>query len=131
MNQKILVVEDDGDLRRALTIRLQASGYDVVTAEDGKGAVLTAWAEKPNLVLLDLGLPGLDGFTVLDDFDTLPGLCNTPVVVLTGRNPGVAEPQARRYGISAFLRKPVDNDVLLASIAEALATGYRPLGTIR
>lgn len=125
MNQKILLVEDDANLRKALTIALQASGYDVVTAEDGKGAVLRAWTEKPALVVLDLGLPGLDGFTVLDDFNTLPGLCNTPVVVLSGHEPSVAEPRVRQHGISAYLRKPVTTDVLRATIAEALATGSR------
>ena len=131
MNQKILIVEDDHDLRRALMIRLRASGYDVFTAEDGIGAVSTARKEKPDLVLLDLGLPAGNGFAVLDHFNMLPALCDTPVVVLTGRDPSVAERNARQYGISAFLRKPVDNDVLLATIAEALATGYRPVPTLR
>jgi DNA-binding response OmpR family regulator len=131
MNQKILIVEDDRDLRRALTIRLRKSGYEVVVAEDGIGAVGTARKEKPDLVLLDLGLPAGNGFAVLDHFNMLSVLCDTPVVVLTGRDPSVAEPNARRYGISAFLRKPVDNDVLLATIAEALATGYRTAPTLQ
>jgi DNA-binding response OmpR family regulator len=123
MTKKILVVEDDSDLRRALTIRLRASGYQIVTAEDGIGAVDTARKEKPDLVLLDLSLPAGNGFAVLGQFNNLSDLCETPVVVLTGRDPRVAEPTARCYGISAFLRKPVDNDVLLATIAEALAKG--------
>jgi DNA-binding response OmpR family regulator len=130
MNPKILIVEDDRDMRRGLMIRLRASGYDVVTAEDGTGAVSTARQEKPDLVLLDLGLPDGNGFAVLDHFNMLPVLCNIPVVVLTGRDRSVAEPIARHYGISAFLRKPVDNDVLLATIAEALATGYRTPPTL-
>jgi DNA-binding response OmpR family regulator len=125
MRKKILVVEDDIDLLRALTIRLHASGYQVVTAEDGKGAVDAARKEKPDLVLLDLSLPAGNGFAVLGQFNNLSGLYKTPVVVLTGRDPRVAEPTARGYGISAFLRKPVDNDVLLATIAEALTRGYR------
>ncbi len=127
MAKKILIVEDDRDLRRALTIRLRASGYDIVTAEDGMGAVRTANDEKPDLVLLDLGIPVGNGFTVLDRFNMLRDLCDTPVVVLTGRDPTVAEPMARNYGISAFLRKPVDNDILLATIAKALEDGYRPI----
>ena len=126
MNPKILIVEDDRDLQRALAIRLHASGYHVVTAEDGISAIATARKEKPDLVLLDLGLPAGNGFTVLESFSKMPGLWDTPVVVLTGRDPSVAEPQARQYGISAFMRKPVDNDVLLATIAESLATAGPP-----
>jgi two-component system KDP operon response regulator KdpE len=130
MKQKVLIVEDDSDLRRALTIRLRSSGYDIVSADDGVCAVSTALAEKPDLVLLDLGLPAGNGFQVLDHFNMLPDLCNTPVVVLSGRDPRVAEPEARKYGISAFLRKPVDNAILLTTIAEALADGSRSAPTL-
>ena len=86
MATKILIVEDDRDLRRALTIRLKAHGYDVVTAEDGVYAVSTARKEHPDLVLLDIGLPAGDGLTVLDRYSKLSDLCDIPVVVLTGRD---------------------------------------------
>ena len=120
MAKKILIVEDDRDLRRALTIRLRATGYDVVTAEDGLYAVSVARKEHPDLVLLDLGLPGGDGLTVLERYQNLSDLCAIPVVVLTGRDPRVAEPAARAYGVAGFLRKPVDNEVLLDTIRDAL-----------
>ena len=123
MAKKILIVEDDRDLRRALTIRLRSSGYDVVTAEDGVNAVSVARKEHPDLVLLDLGLPGGDGLTVLKRYQNLSDLCTIPVVVLTGRDPRVSEPAARAYDVAGFLRKPVDNNVLLDTIHQALDRG--------
>lgn len=120
MTEKILVVEDDPDLRRALTIRLRANGYDVITAEDGLFAVSMARNEHPDLVLLDIGLPCGDGLSVLERYHKLPDLSGMPVVVLTGRDPTVTEPAVRGFHVAAFLRKPVDNDVLLDTIRDAL-----------
>ena len=65
---KILVVEDDDDLRQGLTLRLKASGYDVVLACDGLAAVSVARTERPDLILLDIGLPGGNGLTVLQRY---------------------------------------------------------------
>jgi DNA-binding response OmpR family regulator len=120
MPKTILIVEDDGELRRGLTIRLKAAGYGVIDAEDGYSAVATTRKQRPDLVLLDLGLPCGDGISVLERYQALLPLCTIPVIVLSGRDPTVAEPAARRYGIADFLRKPVDNDVLLKSIRSAL-----------
>ena len=120
MTAKILIVDDDRELRRALTIRLRASGYDVVHAEDGLGAVSIARRERPDAVLLDLGLPGGDGLTVLGRYENLAELSAVPVIVLTGRDPSVAAEQVRPYIIEALLTKPVDNDVLLDTIGRAV-----------
>lgn len=117
---KILIIEDDNDLRHGLTLRLKASGYDVVQAHDGLAAVSIARHESPDAVLLDLGLPAGDGITVLDCYANLPALCDIPVVVLTGRDPRTAEPATRKFKVSAFLQKPVENQVLLAAIEHAL-----------
>jgi two-component system cell cycle response regulator len=89
-------------------------------SQDGLYAVSVARKERPDLVLLDLGLPGGDGLTVLERYRNLSDLCSIPVVVLTGRDPRVAEAPARAFDIAGFLRKPVDNAVLLATIQEAL-----------
>ena len=124
MAEKILIVEDDPDLRRALTIRLKANGYDVVTAEDGVFAVSVARNEHPDLVLLDIGLPAGDGLAVLERYAKLSDLRTIPVVVLTGRDPTVTEPAVRAHHVAAFLRKPVDNDVLLDTIRDALENKY-------
>jgi two-component system KDP operon response regulator KdpE len=117
---KILIVEDDADLRRGLTLRLRANGYDIVHASDGLSAVSAARNERPDLVLLDIGLPCGDGISVLHRYANMAALSAMPVVVLTGRDPRVAEPAVRQFYVAGFLTKPVENDVLLATIERAL-----------
>ena len=117
---KILIVEDDDDLRQGLARRLTASGYDVVLAADGLAAVSAALTEQPDLVLLDIGLPGGSGLTVLHRYSNVASLVFTPVVVLTGRDPLAIEESVRKYGVAGFLTKPADNDELLRVIARAL-----------
>jgi DNA-binding response OmpR family regulator len=117
---KILVVEDDDDLRHGLMLRLRASGYYVVQAGDGYGAISTANRENPDLILLDIGLPVGDGFTVLKRLSGLPALAIVPVIVLTGRDPYLTEPAVRKFRVAAFLRKPADNAELLDAVSRAL-----------
>jgi DNA-binding response OmpR family regulator len=117
---KILLVEDDDDLRRGLARRLTASDYDVVLAADGLTAVSVAHTERPDLVLLDIGLPGGSGLTVLHRYSEAAALMFTPVVVLTGRDPMAIEGDVRKYGVAGFLTKPADNDELLRVIERAL-----------
>lgn len=117
---KVLIVEDDDDLRRGLTLRLRSFGYDVVQAQDGVCAVSVARREHPDVVMLDIGLPGGDGITVLQRYANLPTLSSTPVVVLTGRDPAVTEPAVRAFNVTSFLRKPADNEQLAAAIANAI-----------
>ena len=128
---KVLIVEDDDDLRHGLTRRLQNSGYEVVQATDGVAAISVARHERPDVVLLDLGLPAGDGLVVLERYANLPDLSTIPVVVLTGRDPRIAEPATRKFHVAAFLQKPADNKDLVEAIERALRTqtarGRRPL----
>ena len=128
-SHKILLVEDDDDLRQGLARRLTAAGYDVLTAADGLAAVSTARTERPDLVLLDIGLPGGNGLTVLQRYSDTASLMFTPVVVLTGRDPIAIEPDVRKYGVAGFLTKPADNDELLRVIERALR-GERDPGAL-
>jgi DNA-binding response OmpR family regulator len=126
---KILIVEDDDDLRRGMMLRLRAFGYEVAAARDGAGAATVALEEKPDLVLLDIGLPAGDGLDVLDRYASTPALSGLPVIVLTGRDPRTTEQEGRRRHVAAFLRKPVENDVLattteLALRGETIPTGH-------
>ncbi len=123
MTRKVLIVEDDNDLRRGLGLRIKALGYDVAEAFDGYSAVAVARDTLPDVVLLDIGLPGGDGISVLERYAQMMQLSSIPVVVLTGRDPFVTEPLVRRYNVSAFLRKPADNDDLARALAEAVADG--------
>lgn len=117
---KVLLVEDDADLRRGLNVRLRSEGFDVAFAEDAVGAVSRARQEEPDVVLLDLGLEAGDGFVVMERLQNIGRLAAIPVVVLTGRDPRGNEERALAMGASAFLQKPVDNDELVSSLRMAL-----------
>ena len=127
---KILIVDDDPDLRRALRLRLRASNYDTVHAQDGYSAVAVAQKEHPDLIVLDLGLPAGDGFVVLDRLQKIDTLAGIPVVVLTARDPQNNEERALKGGAAAFFQKPVDNtellDVIRASLTDSRTPGLRP-----
>ena len=119
-NPKILIVDDDPDLRRALKIRLRANHYDTVHAADGYSAIAVAQKERPNLIILDLGLPAGDGFVVLDRLQNSDVLSRIPVIVLTARDPQSSEKQTQAAGAAAFFQKPADNNELLEVIHATL-----------
>lgn len=122
-NSKIMIVDDDPDLRQALRLRLRANHYDTVNAVDGYSAIAMAYKEHPNLIILDLGLPAGDGFVVLDRLQRDDKLSAIPVIVLTARDPQSSEQQALQAGAAAFFQKPADNaellDVIRATLSQA------------
>jgi DNA-binding response OmpR family regulator len=118
---KILVVDDDPDLVRALRLRLRANNYDIATAGDGYAAIATATKERPDLIVLDLGLPAGDGFVVLDRLQNNDMLSAVPVIVLSARDPDTSEARALRMGAAAFFQKPADNEELLNVIRVSLS----------
>lgn len=117
---KILIVDDDPDIRRGLSVRLRANDYEVVMAQDAITAISSAVKEKPDLVLLDIGLPAGDGFVVMERLQANSALAFIPVIVVSARDPQANRGKALRAGAKAFFMKPVDNDELLATIEEAL-----------
>jgi DNA-binding response OmpR family regulator len=119
---KILIIEDDPNLRRGMNLRLRANGYETALAEDGVSAVVVARAERPDLALVDIGLPGGDGFSVMRRLQSLASTAGMPMIVITGRDPLTAWPNAEALGAMTLLQKPVDTVKLLATIAEALGT---------
>ena len=121
MSKKILIVDDDADIRIGLNARLRANGYETAFAEDGLGALTVARKEDPDLILLDIGLPGGDGFVVLKRLRSHTSLRMKPVIVLTAREPASTEKKALDAGATAFFQKPADNQALLDAIATALA----------
>jgi two-component system KDP operon response regulator KdpE len=118
---KILVVDDDPDLVRALRLRLRANHYDIATAADGYAAIATAQKERPDLIVLDLGLPAGDGFVVLERLQNSDTLSGIPVIVLSARDPQNNEERALKAGAAAFFQKPADNEELLNVIRVSLA----------
>jgi len=119
VRKKILIVDDDPDQLRGLSVRLKANGYSVFSAADAVLAISVAREKEPDLVLLDIGLPGGDGFLVMERLrDRMP--VAVPVNIFTARDPLSYKERALNTGAVAFLQKPVDNDELLAVIGKAL-----------
>ena len=118
--QKILVVDDDANLVQALRLRLLANNFDIAVACDGYAAVATAQKERPDLIILDLGLPAGDGFVVLDRLRNRANLAGVPVIVLSARDPETSEERALMAGATAYFQKPADNDELLQVIRVSL-----------
>jgi DNA-binding response OmpR family regulator len=120
MMRKILVVEDDKHIALALTVRLQAAGYDVITAPDAVLAVSMALKHRPDLVLLDILMPGGNGFLVAERIHDLEAMLGVPCIFITAsKQPGLRD-QARRLGAAGFFEKPHDAGELLATIRATL-----------
>ena len=117
---KILIVDDDPELRMALKLRLRANNYETVSASDGYSAIALAQKERPNLIILDLGLPAGNGFIVLKRLQESDSLSHIPVIVLTARDPQSNELRSLDAGATAFFQKPADNNELLQVIRASL-----------
>ncbi len=117
---KVLVIEDNQEHLMALSIKLKTHGYDVVSAADGVTAVSAVRVEEPDAVVLDLGLPGGDGFVVLERLRSMGHTVATPVIVVTARPPEGNKREALKQGVIAFLQKPVRTEELLLALRKAL-----------
>lgn len=125
-NKKILIVDDDPDMRLGLHIRLKANHYDVVFAADGMASIAEARKHMPDLIILDLGLPAGDGFSVMERLKANDSLALIPVIIVSARNRHANLERALKAGAMAFLQKPVDNAELLAVIRRALGEPAEP-----
>jgi DNA-binding response OmpR family regulator len=125
MPKHLLLVDDDALLRRSLAFNLERSGYRVSTAADAEDALAMARRDPPELVLLDIGLPGMDGLDVLKQ---LHSTLTIPVIFLTARRRELDEALGLELGADDYVTKPFDLDVLLAHIKAVLRrTGQGPL----
>jgi DNA-binding response OmpR family regulator len=117
---KILVIDDAIDSWTLLSSILRTHRYQPLWAADGMQALSETRKHQPHVILLDLGLPGGDGFVVLERLKSNRLLSAIPVIVVTVQAPEVAEQKAREYGAVGFLQKPVKADELIAIIREVL-----------
>jgi DNA-binding response OmpR family regulator len=118
--KKILIVDDDTDLLLALRIRLQSGGYATLLASSASVAIEKALQEKPDLILLDIGLPDQNGFVVLDALKRDDDLAAIPVIVVSARPSDVYKDAALMGGAKAYFEKPFSNEALLHEIRRAL-----------
>ncbi len=116
----VLLVDDDEDLLVALAAPLRRQGFDVAVATDAVTAVSTAVKQPPDLVVLDIGLPGGDGIMVMQRLHSLPQLAGVPIIILSGRDPEKARDASLAAGAVAYFAKPVAADALSAAIVDAL-----------
>ncbi|WP_309619470.1 response regulator [Salinibacterium sp.] len=110
---KLLIADDDPQMLRALRITLTARGYDVVTAHDGKTALDAAIATHPDIIVIDLGMPGLTGIEVIQ---AIRGWSTVPVLVVSGRSESWDKVEALDAGADDYVTKPFSADELLARI---------------
>src|SRR5262245_195200 len=106
MSRRILVVEDQEDLRAILRDFLSASGYAVIEAADGAESVAKAASERPELVLMDIQLPVLDGYDAMRQIKALPGLAAIPIIAVSSFAMKGNEEKARASGCDDYVTKP-------------------------
>ena len=122
--KKILIVDDERDIVKALTIRLRGAGYDVVTAFDGAQAIFVAHKEKPDLILLDIRMPAGDGFSVAEKLKDSTHTLNIPIIFLSGSPEKDAQERAMELGSRFFIKKPYDPEELLDAIRRVLEKDF-------
>ncbi len=122
---KILVVDDNPIIRKALALKLEASGYKALVAEDGSEAVKTVRRARPDLIILDVTFPpdvahggGIpwDGFLIMDWLRRMDEARDVPFILISSTNTGQIRERALKEGASWFFGKPIDHDELLAAI---------------
>jgi CheY-like chemotaxis protein len=117
---KILIVDDDHDIRELLAIWLQGAGYETAFAADAMTAVNVTRREEPELIVLDIGLPGGTGMTVMERLRNFPALAHIPVVAISAREPSSTGQASQEAGARAFLAKPLEQEQLLGTVREIL-----------
>jgi len=116
----VLAVDDETDVLLLVKTALQAEGYRALTAVDGPDALKTAHDEKPDLILLDIMMPGMDGFEVLEKLREDDVTCQTPVIMLTGLSERERKRAAIDRGIKYYIVKPFEFQDLIAKVRLAI-----------
>jgi DNA-binding response OmpR family regulator len=119
---RVLIVDDNRSLVVAVERVLQKEGFDVLTAFDGHEGLEKARAEKPDLIILDIMMPNMDGYTACHEIKTGASTKNIPVVMLTALEYELNKELAKRLGANGYITKPIDSQVMMDAIKPFLGT---------
>lgn len=117
---RILIVEDSDDVRQSYVPWFVSAGYEVTQARDGQEALALSKQAPPDVVLLDIGIPGIDGYTLASMWRRDPKMSRVPVVVLSGNTGDAHEERALKSGCTIALPKPCLPDMILAAVNGAV-----------
>jgi len=117
---KILVVDDEKDFHTMMAIRLESYGYEVISAYDGKEGLMKAKSESPDLILLDVMMPEIDGFEVCTLLKNDKQYSGIPIIICTGMTEKVDSETSTKVGADAYITKPFDHKILRSKIEELL-----------
>jgi DNA-binding response OmpR family regulator len=115
---RVLLVEDEPNISEAIRFILSRDGCDVTVRSDGAGVVDLVRSDRPDLVILDLMLPGVSGLEVLSGIRADPAMADLPVMMLTAKGNGRDREAAERAGVSRFMTKPFSNDEMRAAVRD-------------
>ena len=128
MPKEILIVDDEPSVVVAIQFLMQQQGYHVLVAESGEDALDMIYKHKPNLVILDIMLPGIDGYEVCEIVRLNPDYRNVKILFLTARRDEVEIAKGLALGADAYITKPFSNDKLVAAVNEILESRYEETG---
>ena len=118
--KKILVVDDEEDMQKLLKIRLEQENFAVITAGDGEAGIKTAELEMPDLIILDIMMPKMDGYTCLKEIRKIQKIKDTPILMLSGKEEEKIRDLFAFQKISGYMEKPFELDNLVVKIREIL-----------
>jgi DNA-binding response OmpR family regulator len=120
MTKLILLIEDEVNIAEAIRFILSRDGWQIAVLADGAAAEAAVVRLRPDMLILDLMLPGKTGLKILTDLRTNPAFANLPVLMLTAKGQGRDREAAERAGVSAFMTKPFDNNEIRAVVRTLL-----------
>ncbi len=120
---RVLVIDDDPDVRWLIRVSLERAGHDVLIAEDGLRGIALAMKQRPEVIVLDLMMPVMDGYGVLAELAKDPRIAAVPVLVLSARALPEEAERATTAGARRFVEKPFDPDDLASEVADLLGAG--------
>ena len=118
--KKILIIDDEPDILELLVLRLEANGYEVTSATDGQKGLDKARNENPDLIILDLMLPSIDGYKVCRMLKFDERFKKIPIVLFTARTQEADMKLGQEVGADAYITKPFEPNILLSKVAELL-----------